>query len=336
MNLLNEIIETERLLLVPADLRYANDIFAHFDANTTRYMTPKPAETIDETLSFLTESISGMREGTNFQLIITTKEDNAFIGCVGLHDLSGETPELGIWIKASSFGHKYGQEAVRGLVHWAKKQGKWKKAKYPVDKRNASSRKIPESLHGVIVNEYTRVNQSGFELDEVEYEVSLETEFVIKEASPAEIDEYLKICVDRVKRLRENGKALWDEDQFTLKYLTENYANPAFFVCSIDNEVIGGFILVEQDDYWRDSRGDKAFYFHKFVIGNGNGSKGYSARILDWLKTYSKLMGKEFIRLDYDETREYVRLMYESSGFIAIGETKDKAGKRLIKAEYKL
>jgi len=177
MNLLLERIETKRLLLVPADTKYAYEIYSNFDIETTKYMYPKPADNINETLDFLNNSICEMRKGTNFQLIIIEKETEEFVGCAGFHDLDNEVPELGIWIKREKFGKKYGQEAIKGIVNWAVKQNKWKKAKYPVDKRNISSRKIPESLNGIIVKEYKEKNMNGIELDEVEYEVSLEKEF---------------------------------------------------------------------------------------------------------------------------------------------------------------
>ncbi len=175
MDLTTVKIETNRLLLVPADIKYAECIYKNFTAEITQYMYPKPAVKIDETIAFLSKSIAEMQKGTNYQLIITKKDTGEFIGCAGLHDLLSETPELGIWIKKDAFGNKYGQEAIAGIVNWAMKQKRWKKLQYPVDKRNIPSRRIPESLHGVIVRELKVINMSGFELDEVEYEINIET-----------------------------------------------------------------------------------------------------------------------------------------------------------------
>ena len=42
---------------------------------------------------------------------------------------------------------------------------------YPVDKKNISSRKIPESLGGIIETEYKTTNMAGKILDEVEYRI---------------------------------------------------------------------------------------------------------------------------------------------------------------------
>lgn len=173
-----EIIETKRLRLVPADVKYAREIFTHFDSETTKYMYPKPPSDISETMDFLNKSIAALKQGKDYQIIITKKDTDEFIGCAGLHDLTCNIPELGIWIKKEAFGNKYGQETIKGIVNWAIKQKRWYKVRYPVDKRNIPSRKIPESLNGVITKEFKKMNMSNVELDDVEYEISLEKEFV--------------------------------------------------------------------------------------------------------------------------------------------------------------
>lgn len=62
MDLTLEVIETERLLLVPADLKFANEIFKNFNSETTKYMYPKPANDISETIDFLRNSILEMKK----------------------------------------------------------------------------------------------------------------------------------------------------------------------------------------------------------------------------------------------------------------------------------
>ncbi|MEI6118205.1 MAG: hypothetical protein WCP92_02960 [bacterium] len=59
-NIQNITIETERLLLVPITLQYAEDIFKEFTSEITTYMFPKAAENISETESFIQSSIEKM------------------------------------------------------------------------------------------------------------------------------------------------------------------------------------------------------------------------------------------------------------------------------------
>jgi RimJ/RimL family protein N-acetyltransferase len=169
MNLLDTKIETNRLLLVPINLSYAGDIFRNFTAEITLYMYPKPAKQIDETLEFINSSLKGLANGTNLQLVIIGKVAKEFIGCAGLHDVGQIDPELGIWTKKASHGNGYGLEAITAMIAWARSNIQFEYLKYPVDKRNYPSRRIAEFNGGVMKKEYRKVNQSGFELDEVEY-----------------------------------------------------------------------------------------------------------------------------------------------------------------------
>ncbi len=171
MNLLSVIIESERLKLVPTSDKYAQDIFKEFSDELTVLMYPKPAKKIEETLSFINISRRAMEKGEQLQVVILNKLTNEFIGHGGVSKFNTDTPELGIWIKKSAHGHKYGREAVKSLKEWIDKNKSYKYIIYPVDSRNIPSRKIAESLGGVIEDEYKKKNMAGNMLDEVEYRI---------------------------------------------------------------------------------------------------------------------------------------------------------------------
>jgi len=164
-------IETERLLLIPISRDYAQDIFHEFTPEITTFMFPKPADKIEETYKFIDESITKNNAGKQLQIVILDKRSKEFLGCGGLHDIDTKTPELGIWIKKSAHGQKYGREAISGLEEWAQKSLQFEYIKYPVYKRNIPSKKIPESLGGIVAREFKQKNLSGNELDEVEYRI---------------------------------------------------------------------------------------------------------------------------------------------------------------------
>jgi [ribosomal protein S5]-alanine N-acetyltransferase len=169
VNLQNVAIESERLLQRPISIEYADVIFACFDASVTKYMYPKPAERIQETHAFINDSIAGLKNGTNLQLVILKKENEEFVGCSGLHGVGKDDPELGVWTREDEHGHKYGFEAISSLIGWARENIDYHHLKYPVDRRNVASKRIPEINGGVVHREYKKPNMSGFLLDEVEY-----------------------------------------------------------------------------------------------------------------------------------------------------------------------
>ncbi len=171
MNLLNQRIVSNRLIQIPISDKYATIIFKEFTESITKFMFPKPAEKIEDTISFIENSIVGLKKGENLQLVIINKETKEFVGCSGLHNLSGNSPELGIWIKESAHGHGFGLEAITAIILWANRNINYEYLTYPVDKRNLASRRIPERNNGIIEKEEKVLNQSGFELDEVIYHI---------------------------------------------------------------------------------------------------------------------------------------------------------------------
>ena len=169
MNLMNALIETERLILKPISYEYTENIFMKFTQEITKYMYPKPAENIEETRAFIEQSLKGLENGNNLQMVILNKIKNEFIGCIGLHNIEKIDPELGIWIKKSSYNNGYGLEAINGLIIWTNENVKFEYLKYPVDKNNTSSKKIPERNNGKIMKEYKNIGMKGNELEILEY-----------------------------------------------------------------------------------------------------------------------------------------------------------------------
>ena len=116
-DLLELTLEGERVRLVTISAEFEEVIFSEFTSDITRYMFPKPADDIAETRAFITDSLQGMKEGNNVQLVIV-KDNGEFLGCCGLHGRADvEKPELGIWLKQGAHGHGYGLEAIHTLVH---------------------------------------------------------------------------------------------------------------------------------------------------------------------------------------------------------------------------
>lgn len=176
IDLLQVTIPGERITLVPVNEHFAEDIFVAFTAEITRYMMPKPADSIDDTLAFIRSASQGNKDATDLVLAITDSHSGEFYGCCGFH-VRGNTraPELGIWLKKSAHGFGYGREAITMLVRWSLSWLDYDYALYPVDRANGPSRKIPESLGGELAGEARVETMRGTFLDEVIYQVPVET-----------------------------------------------------------------------------------------------------------------------------------------------------------------
>ncbi|NJK47368.1 GNAT family N-acetyltransferase [Candidatus Gracilibacteria bacterium] len=172
IDLLSLTIEGDRLRLVTISDEFEQDIFQEFTDEITIYMLPSPAKDIEETRSFIAKSRDAIAAGNNLQFAILSKTKEEFLGCCGLHgEEKIRTPELGIWLKKNAHGSGYGREAIHTLVNWSRKNIDLDYFIYPVDRRNITSRKIPESLGGKIIEEFTVETLTGKFLDEVVYKI---------------------------------------------------------------------------------------------------------------------------------------------------------------------
>ncbi|EKE21399.1 MAG: hypothetical protein ACD_7C00260G0004 [uncultured bacterium] len=169
--LLNERIESERLLLVPISMNYKDEIFKEFSEDITAYMYPASATDISETEEFINNSIKGLSEGSNLQLVILAKDSREFLGNAGLHNIDSKTPELSVWLKKAAHGKSYGKEAMTVVKKWADKNLKYDYILYPVADKNIASQKIPESLGGKIEREYDEKMMTGKTHHMIEYRI---------------------------------------------------------------------------------------------------------------------------------------------------------------------
>lgn len=152
---------------------YAEVIFTEFTDEITEFMYPRSPREIGETKEFIERSMANLREGSHLQMVILDKAMGQFLGCAGLHELGSARPELGVWLKESAHGNRFGFEAVSALADWARHSLECASLYYPVDERNIPSRRIPERLGGSIVDRCTETSMSGRALQIVGYEIPL-------------------------------------------------------------------------------------------------------------------------------------------------------------------
>lgn len=165
-------ISGNRVKLVPVSPEYAEIIFKEFTDEITRYMIPATPSNIEEINVFIQSSIRNMDENIDLTLAILKKNDDEFLGVCGLHGkINPNEPVLGIWLKKSAHGHKYGQEAIKVLADWARHNVIFKHMVYPCDKDNIASRKIAENLNGSIFRTGVVKSMSGRILNEIAYKI---------------------------------------------------------------------------------------------------------------------------------------------------------------------
>lgn len=171
-DLSNIIIETPRLLLVPVDSKYADDILRESTPELRKYMRRKAPKDISETLAFVERAQEQRKTGEALRLTILDKTTSEFIGGTDIVQLNSRTPRLGAWIKQTAQGNKYGLETIKSLADWASHNVDYDYFILRIDKRNVPSIKIAETLGAVIDKEYLTTTEDGRTLTMVDYRLN--------------------------------------------------------------------------------------------------------------------------------------------------------------------
>ncbi|RUL79896.1 GNAT family N-acetyltransferase [Dyella choica] len=149
---MSDVIESTRLFLRPFSSTDAESAYRSITPSLTRYMSWEPPASPREFADVWQQWIQAYADKTEFVFAIREKQDRGFLGLVGLHGAQEPSPELGIWIREERHGNGFGREAVASVFVWASANLGCANFIYPVAEDNHSSRRIAESLGGVIVD----------------------------------------------------------------------------------------------------------------------------------------------------------------------------------------
>jgi RimJ/RimL family protein N-acetyltransferase len=145
-------IESQRLVMTPFRASDAQDAFGCISLSLTRFMAWEPAPDPASFAEVWREWLAQMSTGTDYVFTIRQRDGDEFLGLVGLHRATDDTPELGIWIRENRHGAGFGREAVAAVAQWGADILNIGRYIYPVAVANTSSQRIAESLGGVVVD----------------------------------------------------------------------------------------------------------------------------------------------------------------------------------------
>lgn len=144
-------IESRRLSIRPFSASDADATFPCITPSLTRWMAWEPPIDRDEFDRIWQAWLSARAEGTDFVFAIRERDNGGFLGLTGLHHVKVASAVLGIWIREDRHGEGIGSEAVGLVAAWASSELGIERFTYPVAEENSRSRRIAESLGGVIV-----------------------------------------------------------------------------------------------------------------------------------------------------------------------------------------
>ena len=164
-------IESKRLSLRSFTGADAAESFAAATVVVTRFMGWDPSPSPAAFAEIWREWLPQMAAGTDVAFTVRQRLTGEFLGVAALHRIGNPEPELGIWIKEHAQGIGYGREAVAAAIAWAARALAVTSFEYPVAVENRRSRRVAESLGGVLAGTRMLRKPSGVVLDEVVYRI---------------------------------------------------------------------------------------------------------------------------------------------------------------------
>lgn len=151
-------IESGRIMIRPFSAMDADETYRCITPALTRFMAWEPPADRAAFDSVWQAWLPAIVDRSDFTFAIRQqgeRKERTFLGLAGLHRVVGANAELGIWIREDRHGEGLGREAVTLVSQWASQTLGITRFTYPVAEANFSSRRIAESLGGVIIERRT-------------------------------------------------------------------------------------------------------------------------------------------------------------------------------------
>lgn len=134
-------IISERVNIVPFDMKYLDDYYSGFSAEITKFQWPDPFEIIEDARSMLQGFLNEMDREETLLFSVLSKNDT-FLGSVEVHGLIEDCPELGVWIIESEQNKGYAYEALDAVLDYVRAKYDKTAFFYEADIHNTGSTKL--------------------------------------------------------------------------------------------------------------------------------------------------------------------------------------------------
>ena len=169
-------MHTEKINIIPFEMKYLLDYYHGFNHEITKFQWPDPFESSENAKNMLQEFLNEMEREETLLFSIVSK-NNAFLGSVEVHGLTGECPELGVWIIESEQNKGYAYTALNEVLNYVNAKYGKKSFFYEADIRNIASMKLLRKFE----TQYKIIEQ-GFEKSTTDSGKALELQGYILKA----------------------------------------------------------------------------------------------------------------------------------------------------------
>jgi N-acetylglutamate synthase-like GNAT family acetyltransferase len=139
----------------------------------------------------------------------------------------------------------------------------------------------------------------------------------IRQAALQDIDVVADILREAAAWLEQSGMPLWREDELQRNNISAEVRSGLFFLAECDGEPAGTIKFQLEDKlFWPDVPQDDSVFIHRLAIRRRFAGGEVSSALLLWAIARTHMLGRRYVRLDYEASRPRLATLFERIGFL--------------------
>lgn len=160
-------------------------------------------------------------------------------------------------------------------------------------------------------------------------------DYLFRQAKKEDIARLYEIYAGRVRWMDEQGIEGWNTtrylERYPLAYFEEqcDLGNLYVLIALPTEIIVGGVVLLSEDERWENTEKADAYYIHNFVTHPD--FKGCGSIMIDEVEKLGVNKGKDFIRLDCAVSNPVLNSYYAEKGYTDCGYCEDGLYKGILR-----
>jgi hypothetical protein len=139
---------------------------------------------------------------------------------------------------------------------------------------------------------------------------------VIRQAEVADVCTVSEILIEAASWLEKRGIPLWSVDDLSEERLHEDVASGFYILAEANGQPAGTLKYTMSDpQIWSDVNEDESAFVHRVAVRRDYACGMISTVMLKWAVDRTRVLGRRFLRLDCEISRNKLRNIYERFGF---------------------
>jgi orotate phosphoribosyltransferase/GNAT superfamily N-acetyltransferase len=139
---------------------------------------------------------------------------------------------------------------------------------------------------------------------------------LIRQATPRDTETISSILSEAAEWLAQSGTPMWKGDELLPARVADDVTNGLFYVAECDGEIAGTIKFQLEDTlFWADVSQAESAYVHRLAVRRCFAGGVVSSAMLRWAVERARALGRRYLRLDCEASRERLRKVYEQFGF---------------------